>query len=156
MEDYRKAYKERLADKQKLEEADRRVAAMHIGGIVIECHLKAMRVKANSVTDWHIPEEKCSSCKATVHPGFPQKHGIVNPGHRLFFAIQSWPKLWQQLSQMKQERDKIIGWINLLEKPSCNYIDLRYTHETPTDQEFQAWHEAFKRVEAWLRVQDKP
>ena len=59
MEDFRHAYLERLQDKTLLESADRRTAAMHLGGVTIECLLKAMRVEIDHIADWYIPDEKC-------------------------------------------------------------------------------------------------
>jgi hypothetical protein len=155
MEDFRHAYQERLQDKTLLESADRRTAAMHLGGVTIECLLKAMRVEIDHISDWHIPGEKCPTCKAAVRPGHLQHHGIENPGHHLFIAIQRWPRLMQRITKMdRAQRDSFIRWIRLLETPTCHYIDLRYTCDSPSDAEFQQWQEAFKRTHAWLQAQD--
>lgn len=156
MENYRAAYQERLIDQKKLEDADRRIAAMHFGGVVIECLLKAMRVELDGVSQWHVPEQVCPGCGVQIRPGQPQRHGVMNPGHNIMMAVRQWPRLWQRLTMMNQtQRDAFIHWLQLLEQPSSHFIDLRYRYQVPTDAEYANWLEAFRRFHGWLYQQDQ-
>jgi hypothetical protein len=155
-ENFRKAYLERLDDKKCLEGASRRLATMHVGGVVIECMVKAMRVESDRIAEWHIPSETCSHCRTEIKAGKPQPHGVKNPGHNLMLAIQHWPRLWNRLTSMnRSQRDTFIHCISLLENPSVHFIDLRYEYDIPNDDEFGQWCEAFKRFHAWLCQQDQ-
>lgn len=153
-ENYHKAYLERLADKESLEHADRRVGTMHLGGVVIECLIKAMRVETDHVADWHIPNESCPACRALIRQGNLQKHGIKNPGHQLMLAIKDWHRLWHRLMSVPHRQD-LINWITLLEDPSVHFIDLRYEHYQPNDGEFNQWCQAFNRFHGWLLQQNQ-
>lgn len=156
MENYRAAYQERLIDQKKLEDADRRIAAMHFGGVVIECLLKAMRVELDGLAQWHVPEQSCPGCGTLIRPGNTQPHGIVNPGHQIMKAIQKWPLLWQRLTKMNPtQRNLFLDWLQLLETPSCQFIDLRYKYQAPSDAEFATWQEAFRRFNGWICRQDQ-
>jgi hypothetical protein len=156
VEDYRSAYRERLQDERTLEDANRRLAAMHFGGVTIECLLKAMQVETERITDWHVAAKICPGCNSVIQPGHPQPHGIQNPGHDLMAAIQKWPRMFQRLSTLPgPSRDTLLQHLSVLKDPLGNYIDLRYKHQTPTDAEFEKWHRAFVRLEGWLRQQDQ-
>ncbi len=154
MEDYRRAYLERLEDKDKLIAHDRRLAAMHLGGVAIECLLKALLVEVEGVSAWHVSSDKCPSCGVAIRPSYPQSHGVANPGHDLMRAITASSRLKNRLMSHPQ-RQMLVDWINEIMKPSCNFIALRYECNPPDDSKFQAWKDAFGRLHFWLCRQDQ-
>ena len=83
MEDYQAAFLERFYDTKKSYESKRKIAAMHFGGITIECLLKAIifATLPNSATkEWKTDNN---------NPG----HTFTNPGHSYIKALKQHNKL---------------------------------------------------------------
>jgi hypothetical protein len=76
MEDFEAAYKARAVDTETLHQQKRRTAAMHLGGVSIECLLKAMIVNFYELTEWKTDNN---------NPG----HTIHNPEHHLIKEIKT-------------------------------------------------------------------
>jgi len=96
MEDYQSAFLQRHQDTEILFKSHRKIAAMHFGGITIECLLKSM----------------------------------------ILASVSS-----------------VIKWINIVENPSQNFIDMRYSSSEPNDDKYKEWLSAYTGLKQWLQKQ---
>ncbi|MHA1772876.1 MAG: hypothetical protein ACTSXO_01960 [Candidatus Heimdallarchaeota archaeon] len=134
MEDFEAVYQERMLDTEMLYHQERYIAAMHFGGISIECLLKAMIVDFHNLTEWKTD---------STHPG----HTIHNPGHDLIKAIRTINQLWSNV----QRNPQVLTWLNQVEYPFIeHYIDLRYLGNEPDEKRHKEWFEAYTKLKIWL------
>ena len=140
MEDYQSAFSERHQDTEILCESNRKIAAMHFGGITIECLLKSMILASVSNKEWKTKSN---------NPG----HTITNPGHSLTAALTRNNCLYSRV----QNYPDVIKWINIVEKPvenpSQNFIDMRYSSSEPNDDKYKEWLSAYQSLKRWLQKQ---
>ncbi|WP_286826040.1 hypothetical protein [Microcystis sp. LSC13-02] len=136
MEDYQSAFLQRHQDTEILCKSNRKIAAMHFGGITIECLLKSMILASVSSQEWKTDSN---------NPG----HTITNPGHSLRAALKSNNRLYSRV----QNCPEVIKWINIVENPSQNFITMRYSSSEPNNDEYKQWLSAYTRLEKWLQKQ---
>jgi hypothetical protein len=139
MEDYQAAFLERYQDTEILKTSNRKVAAMHLGGVTTECLLKAMifaSLPKNAEREW-----KTSSNSPN--------HMITNPGHSLHNALQRYSKLSSRVDKLPYIKE----WIRIVENPSQHFIDMRYQGDDPKDQEYKKWLSAYESLIRWLQKQ---
>ncbi|RPH90367.1 MAG: hypothetical protein EHM73_06520 [Chroococcales cyanobacterium metabat2.561] len=140
MEDYQSAFLQRHQDTEILCESNRKIAAMHFGGITIECLLKSMILASVSSQEWKTKSN---------NPG----HTITNPGHSLTAALTRNNCLYSRV----QNYPDVIKWINIVEKPvenpSQNFIDMRYSSSEPNDDKYKEWLSAYQSLKRWLQKQ---
>jgi hypothetical protein len=136
MEDYQSAFLQRHRDTEILDRSNRKIAAMHFGGITIECLLKSMILASVSSQEWKTDSN---------NPG----HTITNPGHSLTAALKSNNRLYSRV----QKFPEVIKWINIVENPSQNFITMRYSSSEPNDDKYKEWLSAYTRLEKWLQKQ---
>ena len=136
MEDYQSAFLQRHQDTEILCKSNRKIAAMHFGGITIECLLKSMILASVSNKEWKTDSN---------NPG----HTITNPGHSLRAALKSNNRLYSRV----QNCPEVIKWINIVENPSQNFITMRYSSSEPNNDEYKQWLSAYTRLEKWLQKQ---
>lgn len=138
MEDYFSAFQSRVVDTKILQQEKRSIATVHFGAIAIECLLKTIVVDRYGLNEWKTENNNA-------------KHGIKNPGHDLLRAFNQVPELRTRLSQSKY----LMEFINLLQQPSLDYIDMRYVSEDLSDEFMEQWENAYVRVSHWLLNQMK-
>jgi hypothetical protein len=136
MEDYQSAFLQRHQDTEILCKSNRKIAAMHFGGITIECLLKSMILASVSNKEWKTKSN---------NPG----HTITNPGHSLTAALKSNNRLYSRV----QNYPDVIKWINIVENPSQNFITMRYSSSEPNDDEYKQWLSAYTSLKQWLHKQ---
>ena len=140
MEDYQAAFLERYSDTKKLHESGRKIAAMHFGGITIECLLKAMifATLPNSATkEWKTYEN---------NPG----HTFTNPGHSYSEALKRHNKLRYKIAQ----RPYVKEWLDQVEKPiGQNFIDIRYCAIEADNINYESWFKTYTKLIGWLQKQ---
>jgi hypothetical protein len=136
MEDYQSAFLQRHQDTEILCKSNRKIAAMHFGGITIECLLKSMILASVSSQEWKTDSN---------NPG----HTITNPGHSLRAALKSNNRLYSRV----QNCPEVIKWINIVENPSQNFITMRYSSSEPNNDEYKQWLSAYTRLKRWLQKQ---
>ena len=136
MEDYQSAFLQRHRDTEILDRSNRKIAAMHFGGITIECLLKSMILASVSSQEWKTDSN---------NPG----HTITNPGHSLTAALKSNNRLYSRV----QKFPEVIKWINIVENPSQNFITMRYSSSEPNDDEYKQWLSAYTSLKQWLHKQ---
>jgi hypothetical protein len=139
MEDYQAAFIERHTDTEILCQSKRKIAAMHFGGVTIECLLKAMifaTLSKNATQEWKTDSNT---------PG----HTITNPGHSFNEALKRHNRLHHRVQQFPE----VVKWINEVENPSQHFIDMRYCCSEPDDTSYKRWLDAYQRLRAWLQKQ---
>jgi hypothetical protein len=140
MEDYQAAFLQRHTDTEKLCHSDRKVAAMHFGGITIECLLKAMilaslpkRAKREWKTDSNNP-----------------KHTITNPGHSFQDALKRYNKLYE----IVQKTPGVMNWLIIVENPNNqHFIHMRYSSSESDEPNYKQWLFAYNSLRGWLQKQ---
>jgi hypothetical protein len=145
MEDYQAAFVERHTDTEILcrKESERRVAAMHFGGITIECLLKAMifaTLPKGATQEWKTD---------STNPG----HTITNPGHSYIEALKRHNRLKSRVDNFPQVRK----WLDQVENPiGQHFIDMRYSGLKPealNDKNYKDWLYAYQNLINWLQQQ---
>lgn len=139
MENYQDAFLHRLHDTQVLHESDRKIAAIHFGGITIECLLKS--IVLTNIPPGATPEWSTSS----NDPG----HTISNPGHSFVEALKRHEKLYYRAQKFKP----VMKWINDVECPSEHFIDMRYACSDPEDAIYRHWFKTYKSLLGWIQKQ---
>ena len=139
MEDYQAAFLERHQDTEILCSSARKVAAMHFGGVTIECLLKSMILAS-------LPKSAKREWKTdSIDPG----HTITNPGHSFQDALRR----HNHLNTRVHKFPEVMKWINLIENPDRHFIDMRYADSEPDDEDYKNWLSAYKSLSRWLQKQ---
>jgi hypothetical protein len=139
MEDYDCAYRERHLDTQELLSSHRKIAAMHFGGVTVECLLKAMifaSLPKGSMKEWKTDFSD---------PG----HTCTNPGHNYQAAIKRHNRLYSRI----QSFPAVMKWLQEVESPSQHFIDMRYSCSEPDDDSYKRWLDSYRRLKTWLQQQ---
>jgi hypothetical protein len=140
MEDYQAAFLQRHQDQIILDKNNRRIASMHLGGIVIECLLKRMIMASlprNASQEWKTDSN---------NPG----HTIKNPKHSLINAVRCHSRLYTAV----QNFPVVLDWLNIVERPySKHFIDLRYDGNEIKQEDYQKWFQAYNHLKGWLQQQ---
>lgn len=139
MEDYQAAFLQRSTDVSTLDTNGRQIAAMHIGGITIECLLKYMLTVSS-------PTGPIKEWKTELNnPG----HSITNPGHSYKSALMQNRRLRDRIQRFPEVRQ----WLEDVENPGRHFIDMRYQGKEPDAIDYQKWHKSYKRLMRWLQNQ---
>lgn len=140
MEDYQAAFIQRHTDTETLDKSGRKVAAMHFGGVTIECLLKAMifaSLRKGATQEWR------TDC---YDPG----HTITNPGHSYPEALKRHNRLRSRIDNFQEVRK----WLDEVENPiGQHFIDMRYSGIEPDDESYKRWLNAYQRLKGWLEKQ---
>lgn len=139
MEDYQTAFSERHIDTEVLCNSDRKIAAMHFGGITIECLLKAIIVAS-------FPKGASKEWKTI---SFDPGHTITNPGHSYFEAL----KRHSRLNSRIQKFPMVMTWLQDIEQPSQHFINMRYSCSELDDASHKRWLDSYQRLRGWLQKQ---
>ena len=141
MEDYQAAFLQRHQDTEVLHASVRKTAAMHFGGVTIECLLKSMILESlqkNSRREWKTDSND---------PG----HTIVNPKHSFQNALKSHNRLRSRIDKFPIVRN----WLDIVENPNQHFIDMRYSNDEPDDDYYKKWWSAYQSLRSWLLRQSK-
>jgi hypothetical protein len=140
MEDYQAAFIERHLDTETLCQSRRKVAAMHFGGVTIECLLKAMifaSLPKGTIQEWMTDSN---------NPG----HTITNPKHNYTEALKRHNRLRSRIENFPEVRK----WLDEVENPtSQHFIDMRYSGIEPDDTSYKRWLKAYQSLKGWLQKQ---
>lgn len=140
MEDYQAAFIERHFDTEALDQSQRKVAAMHFGGVTIECLLKSMifaSLPKGAAQEWMTDSNK---------PG----HTITNPGHSYIEALKRHNRLRSKIDNFSEVRK----WLDEVENPtSQHFINMRYSGIEPDDESYKRWLNAYQSLKGWLQKQ---
>jgi hypothetical protein len=141
MEDFAGAYLARKSDIFALpRNQNHTIAIFHLGGVAVECQLKAMLLVYHKITDWKDPSRRATD----LFFGQP----IKNPSHDLLRAIQDMPGLYNAAildSQFLTHLEKIK---RPLGSTNPDYVSLRYIPETT--ESLSNWQNSFNYIYQWL------
>lgn len=143
MEDFQAAFLQRSKDVAILDENARYTAAMHLGGVVIECLLKhilcsCMPRNSHGKKEWKTDGN---------NPG----HTIENPGHSYHRAIGHARQYNQRLQRRIQQSAQVMQWLEDVETPLLHFIDLRYHGAEPDIRNYQQWYKSYNSLKRWLQ-----
>lgn len=139
MEDYRSAFIHRCIDTKEMYKNNRKIAAMHMGGITLECLLKDALVKYHGISGWKMNSKLSGSI-------------IRNPGHKLNLAITDIPKLELRANS----NPAIMKLFNEVQQPTgAEFIDLRYLGMEPDQAIYDQWYKSYMTLLQWLIIQLK-
>lgn len=142
-EDYSAVFLQRFKDVEVLHQHKRYRAAMHLGGITIECLLKAL-IWASLPTD---ASGKKFWKTETNAPG----HAIENPEHNYTRAINAIQQCNRGLHNHIRRFPKVLEWLREIEQPDIHFIAMRYEAYEPDAQLYQNWYSSYKRFIGWLQ-----
>ncbi len=142
MEDFASAGLERKKDAEALLKLkDHNIAALHLGGISIECRLKSLLAVYHKISEW---DEKSRKKKDSM---FNQP--IKNPGHSIKIALSHMPRLYKLAQSDRLFLDHLSRIIHPLGATSVDYINLRYVAQASSVQRDE-WKRSFDYVYGWL------
>ena len=140
MEDYHSAFIERHIDTDTLDQSGRKVAAMHFGGVTIECLLKAMifaSLPTGATHEWMTD---------SYDPG----HTFTNPGHSYTEALKRHNRLSSKIDKFREVRK----WLDEVENPNGqHFIHMRSSGIEPAYPNYKRWLYAYQSLKAWLHTQ---
>ena len=146
MEDFQAAFKERHADVEALHATQRRTAAMHFGGVAVECLLKAI-VSASLPTNSRGEREWKTE---TNDPG----HTISRPSHEFDKILGAHQKLRSRV----QMNPGALKWLNDVEHPGCPFINMRYLGKeadtSDAQEKYKRWRKSYISLVSWLQMQE--
>jgi hypothetical protein len=139
MEDYQDAFLARYQDTEVLHLSSRQVAAMHFGGVTVECLLKSIIIS-------NLPRGASREWKtATNSP----RHSTTNPGHDFQNALSRCNLLKERVQRCSEVRK----WIDIVEHPQGHFIDMRYCGGEASEDYYKQWLFAYKSLIGWLQKQ---
>jgi hypothetical protein len=142
VEDYHAAFLRCAQDVEALHEQKRRIAAMHFGGVAIECLLKYMLIaslRKDAIKAWYDGTDE------TKEYG----HTITNPGHDYREALKRHNKLRSHI----EKKHRVYGWLLDVEKPDDHYIDMRYSNREPEEKKYREWLWKYQELIDWLQTE---
>ena len=145
MEDYEVAYENRLSDIDVLLAGSnkRGTAAIHLGGVAVECRLKALIILYHKIKEWDDVSRRPRDAKL----GQP----IPRTGHSLISAVRMMPDIYA-----KAKADPMfLSHLNNVNFPTgstlTDFIALRYASANIAEPALGTWQESFKYVLGWLK-----
>lgn len=142
MEDYHAAFGARKRDAEKLlclQQHD--IAAFHLGGVAVECRLKALLVLYHRINAWGQASRRRGDAM------FNQP--VINPSHNLTTALKRMPNLYKRAKLDHDFLKHLNGLRYPLGATSVDYISIRYIAQTSAEQ--SDWKLSFDYVCGWLK-----
>jgi hypothetical protein len=145
MENYEIAYQNRLSDIEVLLSSSKKrgTAAIHLGGVAVECRLKALIILYHRISKWDDLSRRPKDAKL----GQP----IARTGHSLIGAVKVMPDMYA-----KAKADPLfLKHLNNINFPTgataIDFIALRYASTDIVEPTISTWQESFKYVLGWLQ-----
>ncbi len=149
MEDYAGAYWDRTKDVKVLlgEKGPREVAAFHLGGIAVECRVKALLACYHGITEWAQPSKRAKDPR--------RKQPINNPGHDLFGAIRHMASLHKRAKTDPLFLKHLGRILHPTGATATGFIAIRYSSREVPPAELAEWKQSFSYVCGWLRKNEE-
>lgn len=144
MENYGMAFESRRADVEKLMAgADQRTtAAAHLGGVAIECRLKALVVRYHGISAWG------DSGTRSKDPRRGQP--IERPGHGLLASLRLMGDVYKKATLDPAFLSHLSRIMNPGGATAHDFIDLRYFGQNLEGNTLEDWRNSLKYVLGWL------
>lgn len=150
MEDYTGACEARYLDVEALLcfEPMRSTAAIHIGGIAVECQIKALVLVYHGIGAWNEQGRRARD----AHYG----RSVARPGHSLVSSV----KLMARLYEKAKADPLFIKHLDQLMHPAgsrdADFIDMRYAANDLDGVNMDAWRKSLNYVRGWLKKNEAP
>ena len=142
MEDFEGAYLARKNDIFALpRNQNHTIAIFHLGGVAVECQLKAMLLVYHKISDWNNQSHRVRDSLF----GKP----IKNPKHDLRKALSDMSDLYNVALADGQFLAHLEKIIRPLGSSNPDYISLRYIPQTT--ESLSDWHNSFNYICLWLQ-----
>ncbi|WP_053367815.1 hypothetical protein [Bacillus sp. FJAT-27245] len=139
MDDYSTAFISRCLDTNRLYLSKRKIAAMHLGGITIECFLKKTCFIYHGINDWNQISNRTGV-------------SIANPRHRISNLVT----IISSLHIRANASPDVMQAIRHVQEPcGMDYILWRYHGVEPSQGDFEEWYKSYVLLLKWLVVQVK-
>jgi hypothetical protein len=144
MENYETASAARRIDADLLlaGQTPRAIAAVHLGGVAVECKLKALVAKYHNISEWDEDSRR---------PKDPRSgQSIPRPGHGLLAAIRLMDTLYRKAKTDPRFLNHLSRVMHPAGATSLDFIDLRYVGSDLDANALNDWRESFRYVLSWL------
>lgn len=148
MEDYAGAHTCRVSDVEALATSVRHTAALHLGGIAVECRLKAMTITYHKLLGWDTPSKRLKDPLS----GNP----ISCPGHGLMAALRLMPKVYKIAKYDPPFLKHLSRVMHPIGATNVDFISIRYSSEELAPQSFADWRRSLEFVLGWLKKNEAP
>ena len=144
MEDYSGASSARYLDVEALLsfKPSRLTAAVHMGGVAVECQIKAQILRYHGIDSWS------EDGKRTRDAYYGRT--LDRPGHHLLSAV----KLMTRIYEKAKSDPLFIKHLDKLMHPvgsrDADFIDLRYVANDISNDTLEDWRKSLKYVNSWL------
>ena len=146
MEDFQAAFQERHADVEALHATQRRTAAMHFGGVAVECLLKA-------IVGASLPTNSRGEREWKTETNDPS-HTISRPSHKFDEIL----RVSHKLRSHAKKDPRVYKWLNDVEHPKCHFIDMRYLGKEidtiDSGEQYKRWRKSYTSLVSWLEKQE--
>lgn len=144
MEDYEQASASRRTDVETLLDSavPRTTAAVHLGGVAIECKLKALIAKYHEIGSW----DENSRRKKDPRIGQP----ISRPGHGLISAIRLMDVVYRKAKADPLFLTHLSRVMHPAGATTLDFIELRYVAAELEQNAIREWRQSFVYVLSWL------
>ena len=149
MEEYERAYKNRLLDIDALLAANipRITAATHLGGVAIECRLKALVITYHSIKEWGEPSKRVGDPRFRVPIG-RTSHGLIS-------AVKLMSTLYKKAMADRHFLNHLSDVTYPTGSTVTDFIALRYSSHDLDGQALVNWKRSFDYVIGWLEKNEK-
>jgi hypothetical protein len=144
MENYAGACESRLKDVTALLGCvpPRSVAAAHLGGIAIECRIKALILDYHKIANWGDQSRRPKDAM--------RNQSIARPGHSLIAALRQMDDLRRKAMADKYFIEHLDRLTHPAGSTALDFIDLRYRADELGKETLHNWHRSLKYVQGWL------
>lgn len=144
MENYIGASEERYIDVNALLDCNstRTTAAAHLGGIAVECHIKAMVLSYHGIHSWGEQGKR----PRDTHQGKP----IERPGHGLISTVKLMPRLYEKAKSDPQFLKHLNALMHPAGSSDIDFIALRYAAKNLDRSTCAMWRQSLNYVQGWL------
>jgi len=143
MEDFAGAESARFEDLHVLEAAQRTTFAMHTGGVVIECQMKAMIASYHNIREWNEPGRRKKDPR--------HNQPIPNPKHGLLAALKTMDSLHRVAKTDPLLLQHLDAVMHPLGPSGEGFVEIRYHADSNAAASTAAWQKSFNYVRGWLK-----
>lgn len=121
----------------------RTVAAVHIGGIAVECRLKALILNYHGITEWNQHGRRARDAYA----GRP----VQGPGHHLVSALKLMTRLFDKAKADPLFMKHLDQVMHPVGSRDIDFIALRYSANELNGDSLATWRKSLDYVTGWLK-----
>ncbi len=149
MENYSGAFHSRFADVGVLLASTprRTTAAAHLGGVAVECRLKALLLAYHELTEWEQPSRRPRDPKLG--------QSICRPGHGLVTALRDMSAIYRKAKADRTFLTHLERIMHPTGATHADFIALRYSADELEGTSMADWHSSLNYVLGWLKKNEE-